>query len=136
MRTLYLLLILLISFQSCSTSNDEPMVQEEDMQMEEMSETVEGSFMSGAHPTIGKATANNDKMKLSFTNFKTDAGPSLEVYLATDASASNYVTLGALQGVEGDYEYMLPNNIDLEVYNHVIIWCVPFSVNFGYAVLE
>ncbi|WP_308992236.1 DM13 domain-containing protein [Mariniflexile litorale] len=138
MKIYYLLFIVLISFQSCSSS-DTPMMEAE-MQMEEdemmNTSTFEGDFMSSAHPTSGKATINEAKTILSFTNFKTDDGPLLEVYLATDTSASTYITLGALQGVNGNYEYALPTNIDYAVYNHVIVWCVTFSVNFGYSVLK
>ena len=130
-----------MSFQSCSSSDsDVPMMDTEDMQMEEEDMpndtfAFQGDFVSSAHTTLGKAAINEAKTILSLTNFKTDEGPSLEVYLATDTSASTYITLGALKGTDGNYEYTLPANVDYTVYNHVIVWCVPFSVNFGYAVL-
>ncbi|MFI0430798.1 DM13 domain-containing protein [Mariniflexile sp. HMF6888] len=142
MKIFYLLFIVLMSFQSCSSSDsDAPMMDAEDMQMEEdnmPSDTsaFQGNFVSSAHTTLGKATINDAKTILSLTNFKTDEGPSLEVYLATDTSAATYITLGALKGTDGNYEYTLPVNVDYTVYNHVIVWCVPFSVNFGYAVLK
>ncbi|GAA4300869.1 hypothetical protein GCM10023163_23110 [Aestuariibaculum suncheonense] len=107
--------------------------------MKEMTSTeasFSGDFVSSAHPTSGKATIDKNLKVLSLTNFKTDQGPNLEIYLATDTSASTYLSLGAIKGVEGDYEYNLPDNVDYKVYNHVIVWCVPFSVNFGYAVLN
>ena len=66
----------------------------------------------------------------------TDSGPLLEVYLASNDLAIDFITLGELQGTSGDYDYELPENVDLDRYNHVIIWCVDFSVNFGYAVLQ
>ncbi|MCH4553502.1 DM13 domain-containing protein [Aestuariibaculum lutulentum] len=131
--------ILLLLIMSCSTSDDSEMLSEENMEMEEMSSVevaYSGNFISSAHPTSGKVTIDKDKKIVSFTNFKTDSGPGLEVYLATDTSASSYISLGALKGIEGNYEYNLPDNIDYNQYNHVIIWCVPFSVNFGYAVLN
>ncbi len=162
MRIFYLYLVLiLISFQSCSTSNDdinndesinadeevqlEEMEVEEEMQMDmdmDMEEETpaasafSGDFTSGAHTTSGKASVNDSKTILSFTNFKTEGGPLLEIYLATDTSASTYITLGAIKGVEGNYEYTLPNNVDLTTYNHVLVWCVTYSINFGYAVLQ
>tara|TARA_R110002049_G_scaffold127955_2_gene285180 strand:+ start:329 stop:790 length:462 start_codon:yes stop_codon:yes gene_type:complete len=153
MRVAYLfLLLILIFFQSCSTSSDGDMIIEEEMQMEEMEmeeemqmdmeeeasnpDVLSGDFISGAHTTAGKASVDDSKTTLSFTSFKTDEGPLLEIYLATDTSASTYITLGAIKGVDGNYEYALPNNVDLATYNHVLVWCVTFSVNFGHAVLN
>ena len=96
----------------------------------------QGDFVSAAHETKGTAAINSSKTILSFTNFKTDNGPILDVYLATDTNATNYVDLGVLKGLDGDYDYDLPTNIDFTTYKYVIIWCVDYSVNFGYAVLE
>ncbi len=115
---------------------DKDMTQmEEDMPPNNTS-TFQGDFVSSAHPTSGKVSTNEAKTTLSFTNFKTDNGPVLEVYLATNTSASTYISLGLLKGLNGNYEYTLPANVDFTVYNHVIIWCVEFKVNFGYAVLK
>jgi len=141
MKIFYLLLLILISFQSCSMSNDDMIADEQmemQMDMDEMSVTASfiGDFVSGDHPTSGEALINEDKTILSFKDFSTDSGPLLEVYLATDTSASNYITLGALKGTNGDYEYSLPKDVDYKVYDHVLIWCVTFSVNFGHAVLK
>jgi len=138
MKPFYLIFLVAMSFLSCSTSNDAPMDQD-DMQMDnDMMETVilSGDFVSVAHPTSGKATISDSKTVLNFEDFKTDNGPALEVYLATDNSASTYITLGTLKGTNGNYEYTLPTNVDYAVYNHVIVWCVDFAVNFGYAVLK
>ncbi|MBP0904096.1 DM13 domain-containing protein [Mariniflexile gromovii] len=138
MKIVYILLLAAFSLQSCSSS-DTPMMEDE-MQMEEddmmNTSAFEGDFVSSAHPTSGKASVNTEKTILSLTNFKTDSGPSLEIYLATNTSGSDYITLGAIKGVDGNYNYALPANVDLTKYNHVIVWCVPFSVNFGYAVLK
>ena len=131
MKNAFMLLLVLISFSSCSNSNDDSIKQ-----MLEVNKSYEGDFVSSAHPTSGKALVNIENTTLSFTNFKTDNGPVLEVYLATDTSASKYVSLGALKGLDGNYEYTLPKNIDFSVYNHVIIWCVDFKVNFGFAILK
>ncbi|WP_027136623.1 DM13 domain-containing protein [Gaetbulibacter saemankumensis] len=137
----YLLSIVVISCTSSSMSEtnagDIPM-QEDIPKDEDMSgnKTYSGDFVSSAHPTSGKATINSERTILSFTDFKTDNGPVLEVYLATNNTAESYISLGELKGIEGNYTYALPENIDFTKYNHVIIWCVEFSVNFGYAVLK
>lgn len=141
MRTFYFLFIILVVLPSCSTSNESMDTEMEEMQMEEDMEDETtyahtGSFVSVAHPTSGKAKVNDDKTKLIFEDFNTDDGPLLEVYLATDSDASNFISLGVLKGTFGDFEYDLPENVDYTTHNHVIIWCVTFSVNFGYAVLQ
>lgn len=148
MKLLFIIILAIATFQSCSTSSDDSMDsnQMNDTMPNDNSDngTMDtnsgklymGDFMSGAHTTQGKATVNSEHTKLNFTNFKTDNGPVLNVYLATDTSVTSYMDLGALKGIEGDYEYDLPNNVDLSTYKYVIIWCVEYSVNFGYAVLE
>lgn len=95
-----------------------------------------GDFMDAAHPTSGKASADPKTSVLKFTDFKTDNGPLLEVYLATDTKASEFVSLGKLKGLQGDFSYDMPEEIDLEKYQYVLIWCVEFSVNFGHAKIE
>ena len=143
MKIKFLLILTLSVIVSCTSSGRDdspPVVNEDDTnEMEMMMEVVdlyEGDFISVAHPTSGKAIVNEEHTNISFKNFKTDDGPLLEVYLATDTSASNYITLGVLQGIEGDFDYTLPENVDFDTYKFVIIWCVDFSVNFGHAILE
>ena len=131
MKNLFILFLALITLQSCSKSDDDS-IKETEMDLTSFA----GDFVSSAHPTSGKASINKEKTVLSFTNFKTDTGPVLEVYLTTNTSVTNYISLGALKGVNGNYEYTLPENIDYSVYSHVVIWCVDFKVNFGYAVLK
>ena len=60
---------------------------------------------------------------------------------ASDASDNETVTkagfveLGALKGNEGDQNYDIPANVDLEKYRAVTIWCHRFNVNFATAPL-
>ncbi|MBU2951731.1 DM13 domain-containing protein [Tamlana agarivorans] len=133
MKTYFLLFLSVICFTACSSDNDDS-----PMDTDEMESSYSGNFVSVAHPTSGKAVINEEEATLMLTNFKSDDGPSLELYLATDASASKYVSLGALKGLDGNYTYDLSanTNLDFSEYNHVIVWCVPFGVNFGNAILE
>lgn len=94
-----------------------------------------GDFVSVAHPTMGKVTVDQNKSILSIENFKSDDGPVLEMYLATNTNATTFISLGDLKGLEGNYEYNLPENVDLDTYKFVMVWCVDFSVNFGHAEL-
>ena len=122
---------------NCSGSDEIDTVVEQ-MEMEEMNmdASVMGDFVSRAHPTSGNAAVNSDKTILSFTNFETDNGPKLLVYLSTDINSSEYVNLGDLKGISGDFTYNIPSNTDLAKYKIVNIWCVDFSVSFGTAELK
>jgi hypothetical protein len=99
--------------------------------------SFKGDFVSAVHQTSGVASIDQDETILSLMNFKTDNGPDLNLYLASDISdvASDYIDLGDLKGVDGNYNYALPGNIDYLDYKYVVVWCVAFSVNFGYAEL-
>lgn len=169
MRLFFIIILAIISFQSCSSSSDDsPSTTQTagDMSMandgtgnnnngtgdnnngtgdnnggtgngnETSGAAYQGDFVASAHPTQGKATVNSEKTILNFTGFKTSNGPILDVYLATDISADTYIDLGVLKGIDGDYEYTLPSNVDFKTYKYVIIWCVEYNINFGYAVLE
>ncbi|WP_236252724.1 DM13 domain-containing protein [Echinicola sp. 20G] len=142
MKTSLVILLVIFFGVACNSDGTEP--QSPSMTMDPSDSSggnegdvlYQGDFKSDAHPTSGVATVNQSKSQLSFTNFKTDPGPLLEVYLATDQNATNYVSLGELKGIEGDFSYAIPNNVNLTTHNYVLIWCVDFSVNFGYAILE
>ena len=101
-----------------------------------ITENIKGDFISDAHPTSGMVNVNEDKTVLSLNNFKTDDGPKLILYLTTDLDVNDYVDLGDLKGIEGDFDYDIPANTDLEKYKYVVVWCVDFSVSFGHAELE
>lgn len=97
-----------------------------------------GTFESFAHETSGVAqlieTPEGSVIRLE--NFSVENGPDLFVYLASDSRATDFVSLGALKGTVGSANYDVPIGVDVSRYNHVIIWCRAFSVNFGYAIIE
>lgn len=99
-----------------------------------------GRFESGAHPTSGEALVignGTTQRFLRFENFETDNGPDLNVYLVNSSTGdvSDYVDLGDLKGNIGDQNYEIPADVDLDVYDQVVIWCVRFGVGFGDALL-
>lgn len=97
---------------------------------------LEGQFISDAHPTSGTVKVNGDNTVLDFENFMTDNGPKLLVYLSTTVNSTDYVDLGDLKGISGNYSYTIPANTDLSKYKYVVIWCVDFFVSFGHAELK
>ena len=96
-----------------------------------------GDFVSAVHTTSGNASIDQAESTLTLTNFKTDSGPDLNIYLASSFSnvTSDFIDLGNIKGIDGDYTYDLPDNTDYTVYKYVVVWCVAFDVNFGYAAL-
>lgn len=95
-----------------------------------------GTFESDAHPTSGQALVlgnGTGQRFLRLQNFATDNGPDLNVYLVNSSTGdvSDYVDLGDLKGNIGDQNYEIPSDLDLSVYDEVVIWCVRFGVGFG-----
>jgi Electron transfer DM13 len=113
------------------------------VEKEKLMETVKvsgASFSSSAHPTSGKVEIvedKNDKTKkyLSFTDFKTDAGPDLRVYLAEDTKAKGFTEVARLSKT-GSFLLEIPAGAKLDKQKFVLIWCEDFSVLFGSAKFE
>jgi len=105
-----------------------------------------GQFISRDHATEGTAAVLTDgspQRFLRFTEFATDNGPDLNVYLSTaapdgDSGAfdDDFVDLGDLSGNVGDQNYEIPQDVDLSRYRSVVLWCVRFGVPFGAAPLD
>jgi Electron transfer DM13 len=125
----------IVMLNSCS-SNDEEAVPVAPVDMSN-SVSYKGMFVSSAHPTSGEVQINKEKTMLNFVNFMSDSGPDLDIYLASDLSniKSNFLNLGDIKGLKGNYGYSLPANTDYSKYKYVVVWCVDFDVNFGYATL-
>lgn len=106
MKNWYLYIALFL-FTACSSSKD--MIEEMDelpnnpVNMMEEEETTT-NFVSDAHSTSGTASVSEDGTTLFLTNFKSDDGPLLEVYLAVNLTAATYVSLGDLKGLDGNYQ--------------------------------
>lgn len=107
---------------------------------------LSGTFRGIAHETEGSATIlslDGGKRILRLTNFHTSNGPDVRVYLvaANDApdndtvTQAGFVELGKLKGTEGDQNYEIPNDVDINKYRAATIWCARFGVNFGTAPL-
>lgn len=102
-------------------------------------ETVaRGVFVPDAHEVEGRAVVieQGGQRVLRFEDFLTINGPDLRIYLATDATASDFVDLGPIRGTKGNVNYEVGEDVDLEKYDTVLVWCRAFSVLFSYAELE
>lgn len=106
-----------------------------------------GRFRGIAHETEGIAeirALGNGKRILRLRDFKTSNGPDVRVYLVAAADAADneavkkagFVELGPMKGNQGDQNYDVPADLDLEKYQAATIWCARFGVNFGTAPLK
>jgi hypothetical protein len=106
----------------------------------------QGMFHGVAHDTKGKANVYrvDGHYVLRLTDFETSNGPDVRVYMvaANDAidsdsvKSAGFVELGKLKGNIGDQNYQIPDDLDLQKYRAVTIWCARFGVNFGTAPLQ
>ncbi len=106
-----------------------------------------GDFVTQEHGTSGglKILQLADGSRyVRLEGFSTSDGPDLHVAL-TDQSAggdwfkyrdSRYHDLGALKGTDGDQNYLIPADLEINGLTSVVIWCERFSVAFGSAPLN
>jgi hypothetical protein len=102
-----------------------------------------GNFESLEHQSSGVASlirTRDGKRVLTLTDFDTDNGPDLRVYLVAgpvnDAGdVHDYDDLGALKGNKGNQQYELDGKGLNRRYRTVVIWCRAFSVAFARAQL-
>jgi hypothetical protein len=107
--------------------------------IEEPELVASGQFIGvndGIHNAEGQAKVLklvDGKQLLRLEDFKSTNGPDLYVYLATDDTAQDYVSLGELKANIGNQNYAIPEGTDLAKYDTALIWCKQFSVLFGSA---
>jgi Electron transfer DM13 len=106
-------------------------------------QVAQGSFRSIAHEGTGTAAVvelPGGERKLTLTEFETDAGPDLRLYVSTGDPAGGdlgeFEDLGALKGNVGNQQYTLPRGLNLGRHSTVVVWCRAFSVAFTSARLE
>lgn len=106
-----------------------------------------GEFASRNRYTVtGIATVyelENGARTLRLEDFRSTNGPDLYVYLAVadhadsdEELAADVVDLGRLRGNVGNQNYEIPDDVDLDRYDTVVIWCLRFTTSFGAADLE
>ncbi|GAB3641272.1 DM13 domain-containing protein [Spirosoma arcticum] len=99
---------------------------------------LQGMFMSNVHATSGTVNVveTGGKRTLVFTNFRTDGGPDLRIYLAENTGLRNFIEVSRLTSTSGNFSVELPAGADPARQRYVIIWCKAFSVLFGNAELK
>ena len=106
-----------------------------------------GEFESVAHEGSGDvhifSTGGEDSETIvRFENLDVLNGPDLRVLVSknTDIKSSgdlgDYVELGELKGNQGNQNYVVPEDININEYRSVIIYCKPFHVVFNSANLN
>ena len=123
--------------------NAVPMPSVADTMPKEVQETEVTDIPSVTFPVAGTAghSASGSVSILETTtgtviryeDFSTINGPKLNVYLAKDLKAQEYIDLGPIKGTHGNINYSVPDGIDVSEYKYVMYWCVPFRVLFNYA---
>jgi len=78
---------------------------------------------------------------LVFKNFSSYNGPDLHVYFSkTIGNNANppvdYIDLGFLKYLNGNFNYELLNEPDVANYKYVLIWCARYRIQFGYTALN
>ena len=82
---------------------------------------------------IAKIIQTGDQSFLRFENFEVTNGPDLRVYLTSDGDVKNGIHLEKLKASSGDQNYSLSDDINVDMYDTVVIYCQPFGVYFGQA---
>jgi hypothetical protein len=97
-----------------------------------------GTFIptSGINVAGGvKIYRDGNQFKLSLDEFDVSFGPDLKIYLSTSASPNAFINLGALGN--GEHQtYLIPAEVDFNLYNHVLIYCQQYSHLYAIAELH
>ncbi len=90
---------------------------------------------TSGHPASGtvRIIKTEDITIVRYENFKTINGPDIYVYLAKDLEAKDFISLGRVKATEGNLNYEIPDNINVEDYKYVLVWCKAFGVLFNWA---
>ena len=99
------------------------------------------------HQGSGEATIyelSDGTRVLRLENLDVTNGPDLRVLLANHDeprsrgdvdSGSGYIELDGLKGNKGNQNYVIPDDLDISMFNSVVIYCAPFHVVFSFATL-
>ena len=120
------------------TAKKQSVVNEDMETTNEIEILKSGEFVGLAgHFAMGNAKILQvgEQQFLRFENFEVTNGPDLRVYITQGGDVKQGIHLEKLKGSKGAQNYLL-EDIDTSVYDTVVIYCQPFGVYFGEAVLS
>jgi len=130
--------MVMVKAETLVTTVSEDMDEMKSDSPESSVETLKTGSFEGLAGHYADGTAKiikvGDSTFLRFENFEVTNGPDLRVYLTSEGDVKNGLHLEKLKGSKGDQNYLL-ENIDLQMYDTVVIYCQPFGVYFGQAQL-
>lgn len=106
-----------------------------------------GSFEDAEHDTSGDARVlqlSDGSRFVRLEDLGSSDGPDLHVWLSDQPSGGawgsyddgRHVALGDLKATDGNQNYEIPADVDLDGLSTVVIWCDRFNVAFGTAALS
>lgn len=112
-------------------------------------ELARGEFISHEHATVGAVRLlelPDGTRVVRIEGLDTSSGPDLRVWLSDQPVLEGqagwrvfddgaYADLGGLKGNQGNQNYVVPADVDLDALTSVTIWCARFAVSFGAAEL-
>lgn len=103
-------------------------------------EILDGSHWGNG--TINLVEKSDGSRTLYFIEVEIATGPDLYVYISKKSNFSGptdtpgeFFNLGRLRALQGTFEVHVSSNLDIGLYNPVLIWCLFFTVIFTYASL-
>jgi hypothetical protein len=111
-----------------------------EMEMQSIEEQAIGMFEGLAgHNATGTARLLKigDTYYIRFDDdFRVTNGPDLFVHFGKDGEYDPAARIDSLKGNVGAQNYAIPENISVDDYNEVWVWCRSFAVPFGKAILK
>jgi len=96
---------------------------------------LQGSFTLDSSGSVQIVQTGSTRTLELNSDFMANGTNDISVWLAEDSSGSGFIDLGRIE-TSGAQRVTLPENIDFETLNHVIIWCNRFPSVIGDAVLQ
>ena len=81
------------------------------------------------HPASGIVKIVGNTVKL--IKVQISEAPDGRVLLAKNFDNKTAISLGQLQGFTGNHDYPIPDEINPDDYNTVLVWCDQFNVPIG-----
>ncbi len=128
-KFIVLLAIVSTGFIACTKDSDRSCTEQESLSVENATVTAAGELAFASKPNTGSAKVyqqKNGRYVLGLQNMNLAAGRSLVIYLSGSKTLSApAIKIFSANGLYGDILHLLPQNIDLRVFKHLIILSEP-----------